>query len=565
MTLGTSLRLLLAAALVAIPGFSQFDLGQITGTVYDTSGKIIPSASVVALHESTKREFRTTSRENGSWVVANVPSGAYEITVQAPGFRKFVRSNASVDSATRTTLDVTLEVGDLAETIKVTDTVPLLQAETAQIGRLVTSRQITDLALNGRNPTNLVLLKAGVVGANFNAFTPTSLDNSFTINGGRANGNNITIDGVPAVRTRGDSGSAAQIGVFNVDTIQEVQILTSTYPAEYGRAMDGQVRFVTRGGGRDFHGSAWNFLRNSVMDANSWVRNTSTNADDSRRAAPFRFNQPGYAIGGPVFVPKTFNTDRSRYFFFVSQEWIRYRRESTSTGVVPTLAMRRGDFSELLSASNPIFRRAITVRDPAANAPFAGNIIPASRLSRNGVGILNSFPTPTPGYQQGTNNWIQSRANPRDVRKDVIRFDAYQGRHRFSFSGSNYYYAEDDPFRTGFDRANTRWRRPNMTGAISVTSTLSPTLINEASFSAANDKVDMKLFDTDGVPAYQRSRYGIDFRYLIPGPKRIEDRIPTAAINGFSTIDGSSKPAHRAGRSTPGQTTSRGWRIRSTP
>lgn len=505
------------------------------------------NATVTARHALTRRQVEAVSRENGSWVLPNVPSGRYEITITATGFRKFIRPEVSVDPATRTTVDATLEIGDVTESIKVTENVALLQAETAQMGRVVTSRQITDLALNGRNPTNLVLLKAGVVGSNFNAFNPTSLDNSFTINGGRANGNNITIDGVPAQRTRGDSGSSAQIGVFNVDTIQEVQILTSNYPAEYGRAMDGQVRFVTRGGGRDFHGSAWNFLRNSAMDANSWVRNNSTNRDDSRRAAPFRFNQPGYSIGGPVFIPKRFNADRSRYFFFFSQEWIAFRRESTSTGVVPTLSMRNGDFSELLSASNPVFRRAIVVREPSTNSPFPGNVIPPARLSPNGIGILKSFPTPTPGYQQGTNNWIQSRPNPRDVRKDVIRADAYHGVHRFSFSGSNYYYAEDDPFRTGFDRANTRWRRPNMTGAISVTSALSPTLINDASFSAANDKVDMQLFDTDGVPAYQRSRYGIDFRYLIPGPKRIEDRIPTAQINGFSTIDGSSKPGSSSG------------------
>ena len=165
------------------------------------------------------------------------------------------------------------------------------------------------------------------------------------------------------------------------------------------------------------------------MDANSWVRNSSSNRDDSRWAAPFRFDQPGYTLGGPVFWPKLFNQDRSRYFFFVSQEWIRCRRETTSTGVVPSAAMRQGDFSELLSAANPFFRRALTLRDPETNAPFANNVIPAARLSRNGMGILRSFPDPTPGYLQGTNNWIQSRPNPRDVRKDVIRFDAYWGKH----------------------------------------------------------------------------------------------------------------------------------------
>jgi hypothetical protein len=542
------LRLLMGLVVGISLSFGQFDVAQITGLVRDSSRNVVPNAPVVAIHKNTGREFRAVSRDNGTWVLSNVPAGPYEITIQVAGFKKFVRPQVAVDPATRTSVDAVLEIGEITETVTVSDSVAPLQSETAQIGRVVTSRQITDLALNGRNATNLVLLKAGVVGSNaFNGFNPTSLDTGFSINGGRPNGNNITIDGVPAVRTRGDAGSAAQIGVFNVDTIQEVQILTSTYPAEYGRAMDGQIRFVTRGGGRDFHGTAWNFFRNSVLDANSWVRNQSANRDDSRRAAPFRFNQPGYAIGGPVFIPGKFNRDRNKYFFFVSQEWVRFRRDSTSTGVVPSVAMRQGDFSELLVASNPFFRRVRAVRDPLANVPFAGNVIPASRLSRNGVGLLQAFPLPTAGYQQGVNNWIQSRANPRNQRKDVFRGDAYLGRHRVSFSGSNYAYFEDDPFRGGFDRANTRWDRPNMTGALSLTTTLSPTVINEASFSAANDKVDMKLFDTDGVAAYERSRYGINFPYLIPGPKRIEDRIPTVAINGFGTLDGSSKPGFSSG------------------
>src|SRR6185503_2755838 len=158
------------------------------------------------------------------------------------------RSEVSVDPATRTTIDATLEIGEVTETVTVAAIAAQLQTETAQIGRVVTSRQITDLALNGRNPTNLALLKPGVVGSNFNAFNPTGLDGGFSINGGRQNGNNITVEGVPAVRTRGDTGSQAQLGILNVDTIQEVQILTSSYPAEYGRAMDGQIRFTTRSG-----------------------------------------------------------------------------------------------------------------------------------------------------------------------------------------------------------------------------------------------------------------------------------------------------------------------------
>ena len=259
-------------------------------------------------------------------------------------------------------MDVALEVGAVTESIQVTASAAATTLETAQIGRTVESRQITDLALNGRNPFNLTLLKAGVIGDQFNGFNPGVVEQSFAINGGRKNGNEVTVDGVNMVRARGDAARATNIGILTVDAIQEVQILTSTYPAEYGRAMDGQVRFVTKSGTREFHGTAWEFLRNAALDANSWTRNSSPNKSESSRPAPFRFNQPGYSFGGPVVIPGKFNTNRSKMFFFVSQEWMWYRKEQTNTSTVPTAAMKRGDFSELLSAANPFFRAVRIVR-----------------------------------------------------------------------------------------------------------------------------------------------------------------------------------------------------------
>lgn len=539
-----SLMLLLFSAIAS----AQFDQGQIAGTVKDSSDAVVSGAEIVALNKQSQLRTTAATGQNGSYILTNLPVGYYDVSVQAAGFKKYVQSNVKVDAATRSTLDATLEVGQVSETVNVEGTFTLIQRETAQIGRIVESRQITDLALNGRNPIKLTLLKAGVVGgSNFNAFSPTGLHEQFSINGGRRAGNNVTIDGVNAMRTRGDWNGSAQLGLLNVDTIQEVQILTSTYPAEYGHAMDGQIRFVSKSGTRDFHGSAFFFHRNSALDANSWTRNNSPNRDESRRPAPFRFNQPGYAIGGPIFVPGKFNTGRDRLFFFGSQEWLIFRQEKTSTATVPSEAMRRGDFSELLSASNPFFRRTRLINDPLAGAPFAGNIIPAARLSPNGVGILNSYPLPTPGYLAGTDNWIKTRPNPRDSRKDSIRVDYYQGKHRMSFSGTHFTYHEDDPFLTNLDRSNSRWDRPNMTGAVSVTSTLSPTLINDLTVTAANDVVRIGIFDNDGQPLYLRTRYGMNFPYIVPGAKRIPERIPTAAITGFTTVDGSSRPVSSSG------------------
>lgn len=535
------MRLALAALLLPAALLAQFDQGQIAGLVRDSSEAVVSGASVTVQSLQNRAKQTITSSPEGSFVFASLPVGLYEVAVEAPGFKRYVETKIKVDAASRTSLNITLQVGALTETVSVTASTVQIQEETAQIGRVVEAKQITDLALNGRNPINLALMKAGVVGGNFNSFNPDDLGTGgFSVNGGRTTGNNITLDGVNAVRTR--SGTAA-LGVFNVDTIQEVQILTATYPAEFGRVSDGQIRFVTKSGGSEFHGSLYHFLRNSALDANAWTRNQSPNPTENSRPAPFRFNQPGYTIGGPVFLPKKFNTDRSKLFFFVSQEWVRFRREQTSTGITPSLAMRRGDFSELLSATNPFFGRVRLINDPLSGLPFPGNIIPTNRTSPNGLALLRAFPEPTPGFQQGNINWITSLAAPRNSRKDLFRIDLNAGRNRITFSGQNYNYFVVSPFRGNFDRVGEVSDRPNQTGSLSVTTTVSPNKINEFTFSAANDKVNITLA---GDRPSSRSNYGINYPYLFPGTKE-NDRIPTVSVNGFSVLDGGPYPAISSG------------------
>ena len=544
----------IATMLVALSvgvGIAQFDQGQIAGTVKDSSEAIVVQAEVTAANLQNGQRSLVSTGGNGSYVFTNLPVGYYEVTIQAAGFKKYVQANVKVDTATRTTIDATLEVGLATDTVTVEAAVTMLERETAQIGRVVESKQITDLALNGRNPIKLAILKAGVVGGNnFNDFGPTQLHEQFSINGGRRAGNNVTIDGVNAMRTRGDWNGTAELGMLNADALQEVQILSSTYPAEYGHGMDGQIRFVSKSGTRDFHGTFYEFLRNSALDANSWVRNRSPLRSDSSRPAPFRFNQPGYAAGGPVYIPRLLESTRDKLFFFASQEWLIFRQEKTGTATVPTAAMLGGDFSELLSPSNAFFGRARVVNDPLAGTPFPGNIIPADRLSSNGIGILKSYPLPVAGFLQGTDNWIKTRPNPRDSRKDSIRVDYYLNqKNRLNFSGTHFTYHEDDPFApTGpLDRSNSRWDRPNMTGMIGFTSTLSPTKVNELSVSGANDVVRIGIFPQDGQPLYLRGRYGINFPYIVTGQKRILDRIPQVTITGFATVDGSTRPTSSSG------------------
>ena len=221
----------------------------------------------------------------------------------------------------------------------------------------VEAKDIELLSFSGRNPIGVPALKAGVVGGNFNNAGFASLTNGgFSINGGRTDENTITIDGAVAIRTR---SSGATIGVQNVDTIQEVQVLTANYMPEYGRASGGQIRFVTKSGSSRYSGSAAYFYRDDSLQANTWTRNKSTNPADAD-PAPFDYKQYGYSFGGPI-PGEMF---KNKVFFFGAQEWVNFFQVETSTNTVPTAAMINGDFSQLLGA-NPFFSAPASDPRPA--------------------------------------------------------------------------------------------------------------------------------------------------------------------------------------------------------
>jgi len=413
-----------------------------------------------------------------------------------------------------------------------------IQGNTGQVAKTIESKQIQDLMLNGRNPINLALLKPGVRGGAFNNFQPDSLTTGgFNINGSRSDENLITIDGAIATRTR---SSGAIIGTLNVDTVQEIQVLTASYLPEYGRSSGGQLRFVTKSGGRDFHGDIFGFFRDEGLDANSWTRNRA-----GLGKAAYNYKQYGYDVGGPVLLPGKFNENRDKLFFFWAQEWIDWFQDQTNTAVVPSEAMRNGDFSELLDPANAFFGRQVIVRDPVTGQPFTNNVIPASMLSPNGLALLRAYPSPTPGFQQGSNNWIGTSPNPRDTRKDTIRLDwVPSAGNQVSLRGSFFHWKSVDAFRGTFPIARTDWNRPNETIAGSWTSTFSSSLLNEATVAWSRDRVYIEVFR--GTDAYLRSRAGINYPYIFPG-KEIEDKIPTINISNFTEVDGGPYPASSFG------------------
>ena len=345
----------------------------------------------------------------------------------------------------------------------------------------------------------------------------------------------ITTDGAPSTRTR---GSGTSIGVPDVDTTQEVQVLTGDYAAEYGGTSGGQIRIITKGGTTQYHGAAFEYFRNSAMDANTWQRNLSKTTDF---APPFRYNDFGFDVGGPM-VPK--GALRQKMFFLVAQEWTRYRYTDTQTQAVPTLLMRQGNFSELLG-SNPWYKPT-QIKNPATGVPYPNNVIPASQLSPNGLAILNAYPGPTPGYLQGTQNWIAQAAHPINQRKGIYNGDFLPSeKHHIEFRRTDLSYDEYQPFDQGSGLTGKYFHRPNQTNSLGWTYTISPTLINEARITLSIDDVYIPV--NTSLPGFDRSALGIDFPYIFPTGKDITNKIPTVAVPTFYGLAGGPYPSHSSG------------------
>ncbi|MFB3827230.1 MAG: carboxypeptidase regulatory-like domain-containing protein [Bryobacteraceae bacterium] len=532
------MRYFLVAILCCGAAWAQSDNAQVSGFVRDQSGAVIVNASVAVRNESTGLERRAASGESGYYVVPSLPPGFYTISVEATGFKRYVKTQNKLDPNLAATIDATLEVGAVTDTVEVVAAAASVQSETATVGKLIEASQIQNMMLNGRNAVYLALLKPGVRGGSLQTFEFGMSLAGLSINGSRQQDNLFTYDGAPAIRTRGNNTS---VGVADIETVQEIQILTANYNAEYGRAAGGQVRIVTRSGTQHFHGSLYEYFRNQVLDANTWTRNRA----GERRPAN-KFNQFGYSIGGPVYVPGKWNTDRSKLFFLWAQEYVRYRQENTSVQTVPSLAMREGDFSELLDPANSFFRRVRAINDPSTGRPFPGNIIPRSRTSANGLGFLRAYPAPVPGFLQGTNNYLATRPQPQDQRKDTVSIDFLPApAHSIRFRHQNYAYRQLQAFNNGFDLAVTDSDRPNKTASVNYIWTVSPTVVNEFLVTASVDRVRIGV-QREGT-RYARSKYGINYPYLFPERKEIEDKIPTINIANFGTVDGSPYPSSSAG------------------
>ena len=324
-------------------------------------------------------------------------------------------------SEMRTVGRLTLNVGETKETVTVTAEAAAIQLASAERSGLVTGNQLNEIAIKGRDLMSFLATIPGVVdlsgGAGREALDPNAAVN-ITINGNASNTKNVTVDGINVLDTGNNTGMHYEP---NMDAVAEVRILSSNYQAENGRMGGGGIIMITKGGGRDFHGTAYNHYRHESMNANDFFNNRTNTAK-----TPYRYRITGYSIGGPVYIPNKFNANRDKLFFFFSQEFsgIKMDRGFRRTNM-PTQLERNGDFSQSYDVSGTL----IKIKDPTAPGQFfVGNRVPSLLWNAKGRTVLNKFPLPnyTDPDVKGKYSWNyrDSSSSPYPKRQEVFRMDA---------------------------------------------------------------------------------------------------------------------------------------------
>jgi len=407
--------LLLASLILCLPTYSQTDTGSIVGTVTDKSGASLPNAMVTVTNVGTNRKTVVKTDRQGTYVATSLQIGNYAVQIQAEGFKEVTRTGIALNVQDRLRVDFTLQVGSVVEQVTVTGAPPLLQTETTALGEVVESKQISDLPLNGRDYTQLAALTTGVVkvtesGNGLTGGAQSSANGNaggaFSVNGTRGMLNNFLLDGID--NNSNDNGG--NVLKTNVDAIAEFKVQTSNYSAEFGRSGGAVINATIKSGTNQFHGTAFEFLRNSALDAKDYFELPTD------KKAPFRQNQFGFTFGGPVI--------RDRLFFFTDYQGTRIGSSLVDQSKVPTLAEREGDFSALLP-DTIIYDPATTtvVGGVVTRTPFSGNIIPSNRFDTIAHNLLELYPAPNFSDPNTANNFIRNDPGSRNIDQGDARVD----------------------------------------------------------------------------------------------------------------------------------------------
>ncbi|MFB3828599.1 MAG: carboxypeptidase regulatory-like domain-containing protein [Bryobacteraceae bacterium] len=465
--------------LFSIPGWSQIVTGSIAGSVEDPSGLSVPNAEVTLTQSATARARTMQTNEGGDFLFSGLDAGNYTLTISGSGFKKYERRDIILATGERLPLEpIRLEVGALTETVSVTaQGGAIVQTQSAERADVITSAQVDSLLIRGRNVKDLVALLPGVVVRN----TADDLANTsnFSVMGNRQTFNNIAVDGVPAT----DMGNGYQMKlVVSQEAVSEVKILISNYTAEYGRMAGSNIQIVTKSGTRDFHGLGSYFKRHEQFNANNFFDNLN-----GIKKPRYRFNTWTYNVGGPVLIPGKFNTKREKLFFFWHQEFWPTKNFVTGQRTMPTPLEKEGNFSQSLDVNN----RLITIKDPYNNnVLFPGNIIPASRIDRNGQVLLKVFHDPNfpnRDISRGQYNYTFVSENDMPKRTSTLKLDYNLSSNNFLSGGFSAWNEDQTAYSGAAQTANwpqmkRTWWSHSKSLTARYTRIISPAVINEFSF-----------------------------------------------------------------------------------
>ncbi len=554
------LRLLSMSAILVIClsglTFGQEVTGSIVGSVKDSNGAAVPNATVTLTDAAKKIVARTVqSNDDGEFSVPNLPPGIYDVSVEAPTFKKHVESKVTLNVGDRRSVNIALEIGSISEVVTVEADPVAVDTTSATSGTVINGEQVRELSINNRNFTQLVTLAPGVsndlsdqvyVGttatANENNNTGAQANQpntvNISVNGARSSQNTFTVDGADIT----DRGSNITIQAYpSIDSIGEVRVLRSLYPAESGRSGGGQVNVVTRSGGKSFHGSAFEFIRNEALNANDFFSNQlapiGRDAEGKAKRRPFRYNNYGWTFGGPMYF---FNFGEGngpivrkleKTFFFFSQEFRKDRRFPTLTSTVPDAQLQQGIFpvNICLQASGTTCTLTLPAGTPLST------LRPVNTVSQQYINFIYSkLPAPT---SPATYGLIAPALNIAEFRQEVLKFD-----HSFSTKWAASYRYQSDKIPT-FDAnaifssgsnlpgvSTTSTNSPGRTHTVQTTYTISPSTILEGRFTYGYGAI---LSNNVGTLALVNSPITPPLPY-----QSTRDRVPTLSGNGFTGLSG---------------------------
>ena len=511
---------------------AQLNTGTITGVVVDSSGAIVLGAEVVLTSELTGDTRKTASAESGNFTLPGIPAGTYTLRVGMQGFQSVERkglviaSNEYFPAGT-----ITLQPGATTEVISVTASRAVVQTASAENSSMLESKQMSTMLTRGRDVMSLLRLMPGVSQNS----DPNSLGSEIgssapNIGGLRTTDSTVSVDGL--VGSDSDNVNV-NITAVSMDAVEEVKVLVNNFQAEYGRNAGAQVSIISKSGTRDFHGTASWFKRHEMFNANNFFNNLN-----GLRKPIYRYNTFTGTLGGPLTIPKLFNKSREKLFFFYAHEqWLAKEPQAIRQTTMPTTLERQGNFSQTVNQNNSL----IVVRDPNTQQPFAGNIIPSSRLNPLGQAMLNIFPQPNfldRNISRGAYNYqhqdvrdLPKRLDQLKVDYNITDKDRVSGRYR-DWKQSSKGYTAIAGWSSNWDHYYNNYAKTEKSIVLNYTRTITASLLNEFVFGGrVMGEGTPKPSAEEAAPVLKAARGLANLRQLYPGANP-DNYIPVMTFGG---------------------------------